>query len=101
MGPLRLIVGVVGILAVSLVLILPPVDNPQTAFDETNTPIDIGAPAPMRLPFLKPSVQPRVMAEVARSEPDPIPMIDQKGPQAGTWQSRALLNHNLLQELLC
>src|ERR1700736_4824006 len=87
MGSLRLSVGVVGIFVVSLVSILPPVDDPQTAFDETDTPINIVAPALTRLPFLKPPVEPRILAELAPSETDPIRIIEPKGPQLGVRQS--------------
>jgi hypothetical protein len=99
MGSLRLTVGVVGIFVVSLVSILPPVDHPQTVFDETDTPINIVGPALTRFPFLKPPVRSRILAELAPSEPNPIRIIDPKGPHLGGRQSRTPLN--LLEELVC
>lgn len=52
MGPLSLTMGVVGTFVVSLVSILPPVDDSQTTFDETDAPTNTGASALARIPFL-------------------------------------------------
>lgn len=97
MGPFRLSLGVVGILLVFLVSILPPVDDPGTAFDETDTPINIGTPVLTSAPLLKPPVQPRAVA--GGSQRDSIAWIDQRVAPPVSRESRALLD--LLQQLLC
>lgn len=97
MGPLRLTVGVVGIFVISLLSMLPPVDDPRTSFDETDSPINIGAPVLMRIASFKPPMQARTV--VGAFPTNPIPAIDQKGAQPVSRQSCAHLD--LLQELLC
>ena len=99
MGSLRLTVVVVGILVISLVSILSPVDDPETAFDERDTPINIAAPARDWIPHLKLPVQPRTMVRAMFPQHDPPCMIEEKTSQLSARQSPAPLD--LLHELLC
>ena len=99
MCSLRLATGVVVIFVVSLVSIWVPVDDPQTAFDEADTPINIGAIALGRIHIVRPPVQSRSTVGVMPPERDPTPRIDKKTPQLRVRESRVPLD--LLQELRC
>ena len=84
---------------VSLVSVLSPVDDPKTAFDETDTPINIAVPTLDGIPNLRPHAQPRTMVPVMFPRHDPPFMIEEKTSQLSARQSRAPLD--LLHELLC
>jgi hypothetical protein len=99
MGSLRLTVVVVGIFVVSLVSILSPGDDPKTAFDETDTPINIAAPALDRVSNLKLPVEPRTVVRVMFPQHDRPFMTEEKTSPLSAGQSRAPLD--LLHALLC
>jgi hypothetical protein len=99
MSSLCLTVAVVGMFVVSLVSVLSPMDDPETAFDETDTPINIAVPTLDGIPNLRPHAQPRTMVPVMFPQHYPPFMIEETTSQLSARQSRAPLD--LLHELLC
>jgi hypothetical protein len=95
----RWTIVMLGLLGVFLILIIPPADDPATAFNETDTPVNLTAPVTSGINFVLPA---RHSVAVLRDQYvwwKPSTMMDGVTPKPGIRASHSVLN--LLCELLC
>ena len=95
----RWTIVILGLLCVSLGSIIPPADDPETAFNETDTPINVTAPVSPRTNFVVPTGHPVVTPRKQRVWWGPSTMTHAVTLKPGMRPSHSLLN--LLCKLLC
>jgi len=88
-----------GLLGVFLVSIIPPADDPATAFNETDTPVNLTAPVISRINLVVPAGHSVAIPIEQRVWWKPSTMMDGVTRKPGIRASHSLLN--LLCELLC
>jgi hypothetical protein len=92
-------VVMLGLLCVSLASIVPAMDDPETAFNETETPINLTTPVNSRTNFVAPAGDPVVILEKQQAWWNPNTMMHGITLKPGMRSSHSLLN--LLCKLLC
>jgi len=95
----RWTIVILGLLCVSLGSIIPPPDDPETAFNETDIPINVTAPVSPRTNFVVPTGHPVVTPRKQRVWWGPGTMIHGETLKPRMRPSHSLLN--LLCKLLC
>ena len=96
---LRWAIVIFGVCFVSLSSIIPRVDSPETAYDETDAPVNLTTPLVARPNLVTPTVHSVVIPREQRVWWEPVTAMDVARPKLGIRVSHSLLD--LLCALLC
>ena len=96
---LRWAISVLEISFVCFALIVPRVDDPATAFDETDSPVNVTAPLGARTNLVLPARHFVAIPGERRMRWKPCTSINGLTPEPGIYSSRSLLH--VVCKLLC
>jgi hypothetical protein len=96
---LRWTIIIVGVLFVCLSSIVPRVDSPETAYNETDTPTNLTTPLVARPNLVTPTVDSVTLPQEQRVRWEPVAAIHRVTLKLGIRVSHSLLD--LLCTLLC
>jgi hypothetical protein len=99
MKPLRWTIAILEISFVCLALIVPRVDDPATAFDETDSPVNVTTPLVARTNLVLPAGHSVAIPRERRARWKPCTTIYGLTLEPGICSSHSLLS--LLCKLLC
>ncbi len=83
------------VVAASAISVVPMVDNPETAFNEIDTPVNQSAPVAPWIKFVRPNSVPAILSKSALRTINGIRLSDESVSLAAHWPL------SLLRELLC
>jgi len=95
----RWIVVILGLLCVSLASVVPQLDVPDTAFNETDAPVNVTTPVVAQTNFAVPTAHPVIIPRKQLAWWSPSTMMHGIAPKPRMRASHSLLN--LLCRLLC